>query len=152
MVNRDIFHSVHFTPLANQISCTNAAAINAAFPTALDTSDFEGNAIILYFADVNNVLDCTYTMFESDVSATDAGTACDHADVRVKRNDGTVTKCPETTGVLTTTAAADEDFLWIFEYLGTKRWIRVTAGVGSADVTPGMMGVQTDPRHGPAHE
>jgi hypothetical protein len=148
MVNKDVVHSVKIAPMATQISATDAAAINAQFATALDTQGYEGNAIVVYFADVNNVLDNNFRMYESDVSATDAGTAVTAANVRVRRHDGVLTKCPAATGILTTTAAADEDSFWIFEYIGNKRWVRVTAAAGTADVTIGMFSLQTHARHG----
>lgn len=134
-----------------QIDITDAAAFNTQFATAMDTSGFEANGFILYFAEINNVLDMVFTMFESDVSAADAGTAVDHSEVRVTRHDGVVTKCPATTGVLTTSAAADENSFWLFEYLGDARWIRLTASVGTANITVGLMGIQMHPRRAPEH-
>jgi hypothetical protein len=99
--------------------------------------------IILSFGDLDTgAYDMVFTMYESDTSVTDAGTACAAADVVVMREDGVKAKCPAATGVLTLTAVGDDDFAYLFQYVGTKRWVQLTASVGTVDVAPAMIGLQ----------
>ena len=158
MPTKDLFHELDisvptYAGAGPQISCTDTAAINAQFATAMDTSGYESNIIVLYFSDISNVIDYTFQMFESNTRATDAGTAVAATDVIVRRDDNTNTECPAATGILTTTGATSENHFYIFEYLGNMRWVQLTVGgaVGTADCTPGMMWLQGHPRHGPIH-
>jgi len=152
MSMRDLLHEVKFSTLCDQIDCTDAAAINAASPNSLDTQGYESNMIMLGFADTDTgAYDMVFQMYESDTSVTHAGSACAAADVVVMREDGVKTKCPAATGILTMDAVGDDDFVYLFQYVGKKRWVRLTATVGTVNVTPSMIGVQAHARRQPPY-
>ena len=135
--------------------CANAAAFNTQFATAMDTAGFESNMMMLSFADLDNVVNYVFTMYESDTqeavpSAT--MTVVVHSQMRVQRHDGSQTLCPATTAVLSLTQASDEDNIYLFEYFGVRRFILLVAsGVANVNIQPNLTWIQANPRRGPTH-
>ena len=153
----DLYHELNFelAPFAGaapQITCTDFAAFNTQFATALDTAGYEANMFVLYFSHINNATVYTFQMFESDASAVAAGTAVAAADVLVRRDDGDVTDCPVATGILTMAGAVSEHHFYTFQYTGRRRWIHMVCGGGTGeDFTPGMITIQAKGRREPAN-
>ena len=127
------------------ISCANAAAFNTAHTTTnLDTQGFETNMFLLTVNTIGNTPDYVFKIYETDVSVTDAGSAAAAANVIAVRSDNTNTKI--TSGVLTETANGDEGKLYIFEYTGDARWIRLQCTVGTKTATFGLQTLQMHAR------
>ena len=127
------------------ISCANAAAFNTAHTTTnLDTEGFETNMFLLTVNTIGNTPDYVFKVYETDVSVTDAGTAADAANVIAVRSDDTNTKI--TGGVITETANADEGKMYIIEYAGCARWIRLQCTTGTKTATFGLQTLQMHAR------
>jgi hypothetical protein len=130
----------------------NAAAFNTAHTTTcVDTQGYETNMYVLLMSTAAVTDNYVFTLNETDVSATDLGTACGVGDVItvVDDNDATIKAKISTAGVLTTTAASDNAHAYLFEYLGTKRWIKLVASVGSVSIPMSLFTIQGSERHGP---
>jgi hypothetical protein len=138
-------------------SITNAAAFQTAHTTTcVDTQGYETNMYLLMLHAAAVTDNYVFTLYESDTSATDTPgttmTACGTGDVIavVDDNDATIKAKISAAGVLTTTAATtDNGHAYIFEYLGTKRWIKLYATVGAVTIPMTLFTIQMHPRHGP---
>ena len=159
MANKDLFHEQDisvptFAGAGPQINCTDMAAVNAQWVNGMDTSGSESNMIVLFFADKNASPVYDVQMYENDTSAATLGTAVAATDVLVRRDDNVNTECPAATGLLRMGGNTAEDHFYIFQYIGTMRYVKLvfTAGGGDTpDSIPGMMFIQGRARHGPVH-
>jgi hypothetical protein len=149
MSMKDLLHRLQLKVLFEATSCANAAAFNSAFTTTnVDTQGFETNMLVLHATTSASVSNYVFTLYETDVSATDAGAAVTPtANTLAVRDDNSNTKI--SAGVLTMTAAADNGHTYIFEYLGNKRWFRLNAATGSVTVSFDVTLIQSNLRHGP---
>jgi len=157
MASKDIFHALDvavptYAGAGPLVSCTDAAAFNTQFATSMDMQGYEGGMMVLYFADISNAVVYTFQVFESDTSATDAGTAVTDANqVTCHRDDNTNTEWSATTATLTLTGAASENHTYTFQYTGNKRWAQLTCGAGAGeDFTPGVLYIRAQGRRQPA--
>ena len=159
MATKDLFHELDISvPVyggaSTQIACTDMVTTNAQFVNGMDTAGYESNMIVLYFADTSASPVYDVQMYENNTSAATLGTACAAADVLVRRDDNVNTECPAATGILRMGGNTAEDHFYIFQYIGAMRFVKLifTAGGGDTpNIVPGMMFIQGNPRHGPAH-
>ena len=136
MTMKELGHRLQIENKVRPISVANAAAFNAAFTTTnVDTIGCEGVMFILQFGDDNATPDYVFELFDTDVSATDAGTICAAGSVAVHGHTAagaySDAEAPAATGVLTTTNNASEDLCYTLEYIGNKRWVRVQCPTGT---------------------
>ena len=135
MAMKEIGHDMDVVVPVRSVSCANAAAFNTAFTTtSIDTRGCESVMFILSSADDNSTPDYVFRLMESNTSVTDAGTNVAAADMIVHGRiaaTGLVSDGEIAAGVLTTTADASEDVVYIFEYIGDMRWVRLQSTVGT---------------------
>jgi hypothetical protein len=153
MSQKDLLRRLAVSVKFDYTSVTNAAAFNTAHTTTcVDTQGYETNMYLLMLHTAAVTDNYVFTLNETDVSVTDAGTACGTGDVItvVDDNDATIKAKISAAGVLTTTAAStDNGHAYIFEYLGNKRWIKLVATVGAVTIPMTLFVIQSAPRHGP---
>jgi hypothetical protein len=148
MVNKEMFHRIHWVPVFAPIVCANTAAVEAAFgATCIDTSDAESNTFVLALGTAATA-DLVVTLMES-ATAAGAGTAVAAADCKVIRDDGNVAKIVGSQ--LTATAGADTAHTYFFQYKGTMDFIRLTSTVGTVSTIVGCYLLKTHLRNAPAH-
>jgi NADPH-dependent curcumin reductase CurA len=148
MVNKEVFHTLHWVQVYAPLTCANTAAVEAAFGAlGLDTTDAEVNTFVLVLGTAANS-DFVITLMES-ATAAGAGTAVAAADCKVVREDGDVAKIVGPT--LTTTAGADTAHTYFFQYKGRSDFIRLTSTVGTQATIVGCYLLKTHLRNEPAH-
>jgi hypothetical protein len=145
MSQKDELRRMKFGVKFETLSVANAAAFNTAHTTTnLDTQGFETNMFLLTVNTIGNTPDYVFKIYESDVSVTDAGTAASADDVIAVRSDNTNTKI--TGGVITETVNGDEGKMYIIEYTGCARWIRLQCTTGTKTATFGLQTLQMHAR------
>jgi hypothetical protein len=148
MVNKEIFHRIHWVPIFAPLVCANTAAIETAFGNqCIDTTDAESNTFVLVLGTAATA-DLVIGLKES-ATAAGAGTAVAAADCKVVRDDGDVAKIVGS--LLTATAGADTAHTYFFQYKGTMDFIRLTSSVGTISTIVGCYLLKTYLRNEPAH-
>jgi hypothetical protein len=152
MSQKDLLRRIKVALKFDYTSMANAAAFNTAHTTTcVSTQGYESNMYLLIMHTTAQADNYVFTLNETDVSATDAGTACGTGDVITVVDDNNATQKAKISaaGVLTTTAQGDNDHAYLFEYLGTKNWMKLVATVGSVTVPMTLLTIQSYERHGP---
>lgn len=117
------------------VSCANAAAFNTAFTTtSIATAGYDAIVFILTVANDDSTPDYVFSLYESNVSITDAGAAVLDGNVIAHGLNAAGTAFSDTkiaSGVLTMTHNDDEDLTYIWVYKGSAKWVRLQCTVGT---------------------